>query len=464
MKHVVVVGGGFAGLSAATRLVEAGARVTLVEKRGQLGGRAYSVVDEATGDVVDNGQHLFMGCYSATRAFLERIGTADKLRLQDRLELTMVDAAAGTRSRLVAGAFGLPSLPWRDRLALLKVAAAIRFPSRLLPPATDWETIDGWLDRLGQSAAARRAFFHPLALAALNDDPRTASAKIFEAVLREAFVGGDARIGVARVGLSDLYVDDARAWLQARSATVRLSAGVERVIVERGVARGVALRGGETILADAVIAACPPAALASLVDAEWREGETWWAGIEKLTSSPIVSLHLWLDRLVTDDEIIGCVGSPLHWIFNRNRLVSVRDPSKSHLSLVVSAAHGLVDRPSDEIVQTLVSALGRVVPAAAQARVVHARVIKERDATIAHTAGTEGLRPRCQSPIEGLFAAGDFVRTGLPATIESAVRAADEAAAHALAWEPPRLAPPVAAATGAFVPLSRLKRPEVTPE
>jgi squalene-associated FAD-dependent desaturase len=478
-KHVVVIGGGFAGLSAATRLVEAGARVTLLEKRGQLGGRAYSVVDEATGDVVDNGQHLFMGCYRATRAFLERIGTADKLRLQERLDVAFIDAETGRSSRLasrlpgplslVAGVFGFSSLPWRDKLAMLKVVTAIRMPSRFQPPATDWETVDGWLDRLGQSHAARRAFFHPLALATLNDDPRTASAKMFEAVLREAFfvvpgVGpdSDTRIGLARVGLSDLYVDDARAWLQARGATVRLGAAVERVTVARGVARGVALRGGETIAADAVIAACPPAALVSLVDAEWRDGETWWAGLEKLTSSPIVSLHLWLDRLVTDDEIIGCVGSPLHWIFNRNRLVSVRDPARSHLSLVVSAARALVERPSDEIVQSLVAELGRVLPEAARARVVHARLIKERDATIAHTSGSEGLRPRCQSPVEGLFAAGDFVRTGLPATIESAVRAADDAAELALAWEPPRAVAP--AATGAFVPLSRLMRPEVTPE
>ncbi|MCU1278754.1 MAG: squalene-associated FAD-dependent desaturase, partial [bacterium] len=337
-------------------------------------------------------------------------------------------------------------------------------------PATDYETVDGWLDRLGQSPAARRAFFHPLALATLNDDPGTASAKMLEAVLREAFfvapgAGGDARIGVAKVGLSDLYVDDARAWLQARGATVRLSAGVERVVVERGVARGVGLRGGEIISCDAVIAACPPAALIALVDAGLREGETWWAGVGRLTSSPIVSLHLWLDRIVTDEEIIGCVGSPLHWVFNRNRLVSVRDPSRSHLSLVVSAARALVDRPSDEIVQSLVAELGRVLPEAARARVVHARLIKERDATIAHGAGTEGFRPRCQSPIEGLFAAGDYVRTGLPATIESAVRAADAAVELALVFEPPRTGPLVVApATGAFVPLSRLKRPEAAPE
>jgi uncharacterized protein with NAD-binding domain and iron-sulfur cluster len=173
-------------------------------------------------------------------------------------------------------------------------------------------------------------------------------------------------------------------------------------------------------------------------------------------------LHLWLDRLVTDEEIIGCVGSPLHWIFNRNRLVRVRDPERSHLSLVVSAAHALVDRPADELTALLVAELGRLLPAAAAARVVHARLIKERDATIAHTAGTEGLRPRCQSPIGGLFAAGDYVRTGLPATIESAVRAADEAARLALAFELPRAAP--AAPTGAFVPLGRLRRPEVAPE
>jgi squalene-associated FAD-dependent desaturase len=476
VKSVVVIGGGFAGLAAATRLVEAGCRVTLLEKRAQLGGRAYSVVDETSGDVVDNGQHLFMGCYRATRAFLARIGTADKLKLQDRLRVSFIDAVSGRPSRLstprlpaplslMAGLFGFSSLSWRDKIGMIKVAAAIQFPSRLQPPATDWETVDGWLDRLGQSHAARRAFFHPLALATLNDDPRTASAKLFAAVLKEAFFdGGDGRLGMARVGLSDLYVEDARAWLAARGATVRLGAGVERIVVERGAVRGVGLRDGELLTADAVIAATPPAALPALVEAELRDGETWWAGLERLTTSPIVSLHLWLDRLVTDEELVGVVDSPLHWIFNRNKLVTVRDPSRSHLSLVVSAARALIDRPSDEIIDTLTTALRRALPAAEQAKVVHARLIKERDATITHGAGTEGFRPRCQSPIEGLFAAGDWVRTGLPATIESAVRAADDAATLALAFEPPRAGPVVAATTGGFVPLGRLKRPEVTPE
>jgi uncharacterized protein with NAD-binding domain and iron-sulfur cluster len=259
------------------------------------------------------------------------------------------------------------------------------------------------------------------------------------------------------VGLSDLYVDDARAWLQARGATVRLNAAAASIIVGDGRVRGVKLRGGETLEADAVIAALPPAALVGLVDAALREGETWFGGLERLQSSPIVSLHLWLDRLVTDEDMVGVVASPLHWIFNRNRLTTVRDPSASHLSLVVSAARALIDRPSDEIVQILVGELRRALPAAVGARVRQARVIKERDATIAHPAGGEGYRPRCQSPIAGLFVAGDYVRTGLPATIESAVRAGDEAAALALAYEPPR-AGRAATTTGAFVPLARLAR------
>ncbi len=469
-NHVVVIGGGFAGLAAATSLCTAGARVTLLERRPRLGGRAYAVVDETSGDSIDNGQHLFMGCYRATRRFLARIGTAAQLDLQPRLAVAFVDGESGRTSRLQAarlpppldllgGVAGFSSLSWRDKLSLGKVAAAIRLPSRLLPPAADYETVDAWLDRLGQSPAARRAFFHPLTLATLNDDPRTASAKLLETVLREAFFGPDAdgRLGAAKVPLSELYVEPARAWLQANRATVRPAAAVERVLVDGGVARGVSLRGGEQIAADAVIAAVPPRALLALVEPALRQDVPWWSGIERLQSSPIVSLHLWLDRLVTQEALIGVVGSPLHWIFHRNQLVDVRDRQRSHLSLVVSAARALVDRPSDEIVRLLVGELQRLVPAAAQAKLLHARVIKEREATIAHEAGAEGYRPRTQSPIAGLFAAGDYVRTGLPATIESAVRSAETAAAYALEFQPPKAVTPPSA--GAFVPLGRLARP-----
>jgi uncharacterized protein with NAD-binding domain and iron-sulfur cluster len=203
-----------------------------------------------------------------------------------------------------------------------------------------------------------------------------------------------------------------------------------------------------------VILAVPPGAVTPLVPPEARAGEPYFDGIARLGASPIVSVHLWLDRLVMDEELLGLVERPVHWIFNRNRLGAVKDPSRALISTVTSAAHALVDRDADALTALALAEVRRALPGARDARCVHARVMKEREATIAHTAGTGPLRPRARSPVEGLFLAGDFVRTGLPATLESAARSADEAAALAAAEGPPRRAVP----SGPLVPLGRVPR------
>jgi squalene-associated FAD-dependent desaturase len=474
---VVVVGGGIAGLAAATRLVDGGHEVTLFERRATLGGRAFSVVDETTGDVIDNGQHLFMGCYRALRAFLERIGSAAKLRFQRDFQVSFLDDGTLTRLKavpvpgrlsgglhLAGGLLGFSSLTWADRLALVKVAAGVARPSALFPAASDFETVERWLDRVGQSRAARRGFWHPLALAALNDDPRTASAKMLEAVLREGFFGTreGSRLGMASVGLSELYAEDAARYVEARGGRVVTAAQVENVRIEGRIARGVVLRDGTRCDADAVIAAVPPGAIGALLPRELAEGESYFAGIGRLESSPIVSAHVWLDRVVTDEELIALVDRPVHWVFNRNRLVMAPRPERAHkqcLALVVSCARELIDASAREIIELSVAELRRALPGAAKANVVHARVAKEREATIAHTAGTERLRPGARSPVDGLFLAGDYVRTGLPATLESAVRSADEAAELAAAYTP---APAPVASSGAFIPLRTLKRGRIS--
>ncbi len=475
---VVVVGGGIAGLAAATRLVDRGHEVTLFERRPTLGGRAYSVVDDTTGDVIDNGQHLFMGCYRALRGFLKRIGTDEQLTLQRDLSVAFLDGGTLTRLRaaslpapfhLLGGLFGFSALGIRDRLALVKVAAAIKRPSALFPAASDFETVDRWLDRMGQSQKARRGFWHPLTLATLNDEPRTASAKMLEAVLREGFFGSrdDARLGLAQVGLSELYTDAAASYVEARGGKVVTAAPVGSLRVVEQVVRGVTLENGERFDADAVIAAVPPGAMAALVPPALFEGETYFDGIRRLESSPIVSAHVWLDRVVTDEELIGLVDRPIHWMFNRSRLSGVSSPTHEEergarqcLALVTSAARDLVDRSVQEIRELALAELQRAFPEVARAKVLHVRVMKERAATIAHTAGTEGLRPGSRSPIEGLFVAGDYVRTGLPATLESAVRSADDAAALVEGYVPS----PVRAASrstgeAGFVPVGRLSRP-----
>jgi squalene-associated FAD-dependent desaturase len=464
----VVVGGGFAGLAAATRLAGDGHAVTLLERRPQLGGRAYSVTDETTGDVIDNGQHLFMGCYRALDGFLLRIGARDKLRMQERIDVALLDGSQLLRLRaaplpppfdLLGGLAGFHALSVADRLRLGRVALAVRMPSARTAAASDWETVETWLDRVGQSEGARRRFWRPLTLATLNEAPERASAKMLEAVLQGAFLGpgADGRLGMARVGLSDLYTDDARRYLEARGGRVRLGAPVARIELERDgrVASGVALRDGELVPADAVVVAVPPRALLELLPPALVARESYFASLHRLEASPIVSVHLWLDRRVTDEEMVGLIDRPMHWIFNRNRLAAVRDPSRSHLSLVTSAARRLIDLEPEALVETAWQEVARALPAARAAARLHARVMKEREATIAHAAGSESHRPRVQSPVDGLFLAGDWVRTGLPATVESAVLSADAAADAVRAYRP-AVDRPAPASERAFIPLSRL--------
>ena len=191
-SHVAVVGGGFAGLAAAVRLARAGARVTLLERRPFLGGRAYSFADPVTGDVVDNGPHALMGAYTEALDFLREIGAAGKVRMQRRLRVTLAEPQLGM------GAVAAPPVPGPVQGA----AALLRY--RLLSPADRVRLLagavrlaargDGWrgatvaeaLARLGQSAEARARFWHPLAIAALNEVPEAAAAAPFAAVVRRS--------------------------------------------------------------------------------------------------------------------------------------------------------------------------------------------------------------------------------------------------------------------------------------
>jgi uncharacterized protein with NAD-binding domain and iron-sulfur cluster len=267
------------------------------------------------------------------------------------------------------------------------------------------------------------------------------------AVVREALLGPreDARLGIAPVGLSQLYVDPAAKFLAERRAEVRLDCAVDSLVIAgsggEALVRGVRLKSGEEIGADAVVTAVPPAALAQLVPASVRAGEPYFEGLSRLTTSPIVSVHLWLERRVLDVEMLGLCGGKMHWVFDRG----------THLSLVASAARDLIDRSADEIVETALAELRKIAP---PSRVLHSRVLKERDATIAHSTGNEIYRPRARSPVAGLFVAGDFVRTGLPATIESAVRSADEVCALIAEYQPPVNLPQ----TPGLIAPSRLKR------
>lgn len=435
---VVVVGAGFAGFSAAVRLADAGRKVVLVEATRAGGGRSRSFLHDS-GIELDNGQHLMMGCYFETLAFLRAIGAEGNVSFQRNLALDMVKDGGG-RVKLRCPALPAPlhlaaGLMSMRGLGVLHKASALRmglFMRGEVARPDDNETCDTWLRRLGQTQGIRGAFWDPLIWAVLNDDPLVASAAMLVAVLERAFLGtrDASRLGVPRLPLSRLYVDDAVAHLQKKNAELRFAAPMRGILVDdRGVS-GVQLRNGDVIATREVVSAVPPPALLdALPEAALRDPV--FQDVAKLGTSPIVNLWLFLDRPLFDDvPFLGLVGSPLHWLFDRSRIEG-REDGDTLLNVTISGARGFVDDRPEVLVDLFKAEAARYFPGR-RFTVLRHKVVKEKRATISHAAGTYHRRPEVKSPIPGLWLAGDWVRTGLPATIESACASGHMAAAGIL--------------------------------
>ena len=436
-RHVVVVGGGFAGLAAAVRLARAGTHTTLLERRPFLGGRAYSFAHPVTGEVVDNGPHALMGAYTEALDFLGEIGASAKLRVQPRLRVTLAHPELGL------GEVAAPAVPGplQAPLALLRYrlltrgdrarlfAGALRLAAR--GSALAGRTVADALADVGQSRAACERFWHPLAIATLNEAPEIAAAAPFAAVLRRAFFAGAraARFALAAVPLSELYTSDARRAIGAAGGTVATGAAVASLALEGERVGGVLLRDGRRVDADAVVLAVPCAALLRLLPPALRD-EPPFRALAAVGTSPIVSVHLWLDRPVGwGSSFLGLLGGRAQWLFDCG-------PARDGGQRVASVTSGarFWDDASDEAIAAEVLADARaVLPVLRDARCTRSLVVRERHATISLTPAADAVRPAVTTPLANLFLAGDWVQTGLPATIEGAVQAGREAARRALA-------------------------------
>ena len=432
-KRVIIIGGGFAGLAAGVELSERGTAVTLLERRGHLGGRAYSFIDQQTGDIVDNGQHLFMGCYQQTIAFLKKIGCLDRLAFQDRPRVDFLDREHGYTSfecprlpaplHAVAGLLRMRGLTLGDKLGVVRVGRAIQQNGQSKAP----QTVKEWLAGLGQSERIRERFWYPMAVATLNEDPQVASAAMLKVVLKEAFGGGRkaTSIGIARVGLSELYTEGASRFIEARGGTIKTNATVERLVIEGRRIVAVELKSGERLEADAVISAVPHAAFLKMLPEELRAGE--FAAVERLRAAPIVSINLWFDRSVFDRQFAGLIGTRSQWLFNKNLIVKPTE-SSHQLAVIISAAHDFVDWTKEQLVEMALGELHELLPESRDAGLLHSRIVKEREATLSHTVESDSLRPGPRTSIDNLILAGGWTATGLPDTIESAVLSGHTAA------------------------------------
>lgn len=442
--EVLIIGGGFAGLAAGVALAKEGRAVRLLEQKPHLGGRACSFLDSATGSVVDNGQHLFMGCYHQTIEFLKTIGTLDSVQFQAGLTVRFLglDGRGSVLQcprlpapwHLLAGVLRSGSFTWAEKLQILGMRRALGGAADS-KNAVSTLTVDQWLSGLGQSEGVRRNFWNLICIGAMNEDTGIASAELFERVLKLALFSSsrDSRLGLARIGLSNCYTQAAAGYISSHGGKVELSKNVTGLLISNGICEGVTLADGETIPARAVINATPWNKFTGILPPDLLQQEPFFTRILSLRPAPIISINLWFDRPITDLEFVGLRGTTIQWLFNKSRIFSeprLQPPRSApqYISLVLSGAHQHIGRAKEELLSVALNELRQLLPAAKEARLVHSLVIKERFATFSPAVGTENFRPTAKTPIRGLFLAGDWTATGLPATIEGAVKSGYTAA------------------------------------
>lgn len=412
-SRVAVVGAGLAGLSAAVELRGLGLEVEVFERSRLLGGKATSY--EVGGTEIDNGQHVYLGCCSEFMDFVAGLGMSARLRLQERFEVLMLKRGAEP-CLLRAGDWPapwhlLPALLGHRHLgwaAKLQVAWAL---ARAHRPGSCPGTFADWLEHHHQGKQARRHFWEPFLVPALNAPLEEVSAEAALFVVSTAFAGSRraACIGFAEVPLARVAETAAE-----RVGGVHRRSAVSGLLLGDGRVCGIRLSGGRELAFDSVVLAVPPRTLAHLLGDPTRFG---LGGLEEFRSQPIVDVHLWYDRADFGFEFVALIDSPLQWVFQK---------APGYLCCSLSAAGALVSRPEAELVGLCHDELRAVLPSVASARLLRAAATRDPEATFVPTPGLRRPGPATSYP--NLAVAGAWTDTGWPATMESAVRSGRAAA------------------------------------
>jgi zeta-carotene desaturase len=430
---VAVVGGGLAGLAAGCALAGAGFRVTLLERRPYLGGRASSYEHPGTGEVVDNCQHVLLGCCANLVDFYQRIGVSEKIRWFDRL----VFVEPGGRQSVIRPSW-LPA-PFHSAPAFLRahslsladkfaIARAMLAMTAGLPEETE-ENFLAWLRRHGQTERAIERFWKVVLVSALNEDLDRMSTHYAAQVFRESFLKSPqaGRMGIPTVPLTELYSAGAD-YIRSRGGEVLLRAAVESFQPEpRQVRLGLA---GREVNVDFAVLAVPFDALARLLP-DAGEAQPLREQLARFETSPITGIHLWFDRQITELEHAVLLDRTIQWMFHKSKLLGARAAEQgggSYVELVVSSSKGLVEKPKNEIEEMALRELREFFPGAAEAKLLKSTVIKEVHATYSALPRSDDYRPGTATAWPSVFLAGDWTATGWPATMEGAVRSGYQAA------------------------------------
>ena len=421
--RVAIVGGGLAGLAAGCALAGSGFRVTLFERRPYLGGRASSYQHPGTGEVVDNCQHVLLGCCTNLIQFYQQLGVENKIRWYDRLTFLEPGGRASViaQSKLPAPLHNAPAfmraacLDLSDKLAIGMAMAALA-PA---PPRDSRENFLTWLRRHSQTKQSIERFWKPILVSALNEELDRMSVPCAAQVIRESFLKSAAagRMGVPTVPLTELY-SVAGDYISARGGEIRFRSSVESFVAESDNLK--LLVSGEEMSFDFTIFAVPFDVLSKILP-QSSAAEPLRQSLSRFETSPITGIHLWFDRQITDLDHAVLLDRTIQWMFHKSKLLG-RNDGGSYVELVVSSSKTLIEKSRAEIVDLALAELREFFPGAREAKLVKSTVIKEVHATYSPQPGVDVYRPHAETVWPRVFLAGDWTATGWPATMEGAVR------------------------------------------
>lgn len=418
----LVIGGGLAGLAAAGTLSRHGQKVILIESKGKIGGRAASFVDSASGDLIDNCQHVSMKCCTNLQYFCEEIGISHFIKDEQNMFWRTPDG----KTSLFRGAqlpapmhfaksfLGAHFLNWNEKIRLGLGMGLLR----LTKEEEDSPFLE-WLANHFQSQRCIDRFWAPVLISALNTPMEKVGLHYARKVFVDVFWKNSKayELGLPLVPLSRLYGEEVIEWLKKEGVDIRLGNAVKTVGLKSDSRWEVELDNSEIIEAENLLLAVPFQRVLGLLG-PLANLDPAIGMLQELRTAPITSVHLWFDRPITELPHVVLLDSIGQWLFSRGK----NEKGEHYYQVVISSSAELLKGGNDAVLKAVMAELPGFFADVTNAKLIRGRVVSERQATFESSYGVDAFRPLQTTQIKGLYLAGDYTQTGWPATMEGAVR------------------------------------------